>query len=307
MRVVFLGTPEIAVPSLRAIAAAHELVAVFTQPPARRSRRGKPEPSPVGAAAQALGLECHEVESVNSGEALARMQALAPDVIVVVAFGQLLKKAVLNLPRFGCINFHPSLLPRYRGAAPVQRAVLDGVTDSGLTVMRLVRKMDAGPLLLQRPWRMDPALDAAELLEQAGELGAPMLLDVLARLPGIAPREQDELQVCYAPPLTRQDGMLRCSEAALALHNRVRAVQPWPRAEAQLLRTPEVRLIVHRTRAEAGSGQPGEIVGINGDGIAVACAVGVLRITEAQLEGKPARPARDVANGLRLKTGERFR
>lgn len=260
----------------------------------------------MAVAARGLGLECHEVESVNDESALGRIRQLAPEVVVVVAFGQLLKKELLALPTHGCINFHPSLLPRYRGAAPVQRAVLDGVVDSGLTVMRLVRKMDAGPILAQQPWRLDPDLNAAELLEQAGSLGAGMLIDVLARLPEIVPHEQPHAQATFAPPLNRQDGDLHFGHSALSLHNRVRAVQPWPRAHARLMRTPEVRVIVHRTRPEAGQGTPGAITGINKDGIAVACSDGVLRITEAQLEGKPARPARDVANGLRLQVGERF-
>lgn len=308
MRVVFLGTPEIAVPTLRALAPAHDVCAVFTQPAARRSRGGKAESSPVGHAATALGIECHEVESVNAGEPLARMQALKPDVIVVVAFGQLLKPAVLALPRYGCLNFHPSALPKYRGAAPVQRAVLDGVTDSGLTIMRLVKKMDAGPILLQLPWRLDPAKNAQELLAEAGEAGAPMMLEVLSQLEqGITAREQDESQVTFAPPLTKADGELLFSRSAAELHNRIRAVQPWPKAEAWLEREPSVRVLVLRAAVEAGSGEPGTIQGISQEGIRVACAEGVLRLLELQLEGKPPRPARDVANGLRLKTGERFR
>lgn len=308
MRVIFLGTPEIAVPTLRALAASHDVLAVFTQPAARRSRGGKAEPSPVGQAAAALGIECHEVESVSAGQAPARMQALKPDVIVVVAFGQMLKRAVLELPRHGCLNFHPSALPRYRGAAPVQRAVLEGVTDSGLTIMRLVKKMDAGPILLQKPWRLNPDKNAQELLTEAGLAGAPMMLEALARLDtGLTAREQDESQVTFAPPLTKADGELMFSQRATELHNRIRAVQPWPKAEAWLERDPKLRVIVQRSAVEAGSGEPGTIQGISQDGIRVACGDGVLRLLELQLEGKPPRPARDVANGLRLKTGERFR
>src|SRR5690606_22210979 len=164
MRVVFLGTPTIAVPTLRLLAVSPDYrpVCVFTQPPARRSRRGNAEPSPVARASEELGLDCEGCADINEAAVVERIRAAKPDVIVVVAFGQLLKRPLLELARHGCINFHPSMLPHYRGAAPVQRAVVEGVVESGLTVMKLVRKMDAGPILLQQPWRMDPKLNAEE-------------------------------------------------------------------------------------------------------------------------------------------------
>lgn len=287
-------------------------LAVFTQPPARRSRRGAAESSPVGAGAQRLGLPVHEVEAVSSGDALQRLVELKPDVIVVVAFGQMLKNAVLKLPRHGCLNFHPSMLPKYRGAAPVQRAVLEGVVDSGLTIMRLVRKMDAGPILLQRPWRLDPAKNAEELLAEAGELGASLMLDVLSRLEsGITPVEQDESQVSFAPPLEKADGELHFTESATRVVNRIRAVQPWPKAESRLQTDDrsELRVLIHRAELAsfAGSGSSGEILAIDKRGIVVACGEGAVCLTELQLEGKPRKPARDVANGLRLRPGARFR
>ncbi|MCA8911574.1 MAG: methionyl-tRNA formyltransferase [Planctomycetes bacterium] len=314
MRTVFLGTPEIALPTLRAMAAADGFrpLAVFTQPAARRKRRGKEESSPVGAEARALGLPVHEVEAVSKGEPLELLRELQPEVVVVVAFGQILKKAVLELPRHGCLNFHPSMLPAYRGAAPVQRAVLEGVVESGLTVMRLVKKLDAGPILLQRPWHMSEHKNAEELLEEAGELGAPMMLEVLAQLDaGIEERVQDESGVTFAPPLEKTDGVLCFKDSAKMLVNRVRAVQPWPRGECRLLDAErgEVRVLVHRAEVaeNAGSGAPGEVLTINKQGIVVACGEGAVCLNELQLEGKPRKPARDVANGLRLKAGARFK
>jgi methionyl-tRNA formyltransferase len=310
MRVVFLGTPFLAVPALQALANSHDLkpLAVFSQPPARRSRRGKPEPSPVAAAAHELGLPCHEVQSVNEGAALEALQQAKPDVAVVVAFGQILKRVVLNLPRYGCINFHPSLLPAYRGAAPVQRAVMDGVTDSSLSIMRLVRKLDAGPILLQQPWHMGPDKSAEELLQEAGELAPPMLLEVLRALPaGINAREQDSALATYAPPVTKEDSPLDFNQSAVEVHNRVRALQPWPRGETWLLRERPVRVLVHRTSPMRGEGDPGEILGITRDGITVACKAGTcLNLHIIQLDGKPVRAASEVANGLRLKVGERL-
>jgi methionyl-tRNA formyltransferase len=170
--------------------------------------------------------------------------------------------------------------------------------------MRLVKQMDAGPILLQRPWRMDPAKTAAELLAQAGELGAPMVLDVLRRISTITPLPQDESRVTFAPPLTKADGELHFTEPAIRVLNRVRAVQPWPKAQAFLDAT---RVLIHRAEPADGSGSPGEVIAINARGIVVACGDGAVCLLEAQLEGKPARPARDVANGLRLKPGARFR
>ena len=311
MRTVFLGTPEIALPTLRAMSADERFrpLAVFTQPPARRSRRGGAESSPVGVEAKALGLPVHEVEAVSKGDALDELTALKPDVIVVVAFDQILKKAVLELPKHGCLNFHPSMLPKYRGAAPIQRAVLEGVVDSGLTVMRLVKKLDAGPILLQQPWRMDESKTAEELLAEAGELGAPMMLDVLSRIETLQAVEQDDSLVTFAPPLEKSDGELHFANAARDVVNRIRAVQPWPRGETYV-NVPdrgEVRVIVHSAQMADAEGSAGEILSIDKRGIVVGCGAGSVSLSELQLEGKPRKPARDVANGLRLKPGMRFR
>lgn len=290
-------------PTLRALAAAADLrpLAVFTQPAARRSRRGEPESSPVALAARDLGLETHEVESVNEGAALARLTELAPEAIVVVAFGQMLKKAVLNLPVHGCVNLHPSMLPLYRGAAPVQRAVMDGVTESGISVMRLVKKMDAGPILKQEAWQLDPELDAEQLLAQAGQAGARLLPQVLRQIPQLQAIAQDESRVTFAPPLEKHEGALDFGHDARRLRNRVRATQPWPRAWCF---HGSKRIIVHRAALAPGSGTPGTVLAIEKAGIAVACAVGAVLFQTIQLEGKPAMGAFEVANGLRLKVGD---
>lgn len=314
MNSVFFGTPEIAIPTLRALAAEPELrpAAVFTQPPARRSRRGRATSSPVGVAARELGLEVHEAASVNEGEPLERLQALLPQVIVVVGFGQILKRVVLDLPEHGCLNFHPSMLPKYRGAAPVQRAVMDGVHDSGLTVMRLVRKLDAGPILLQKAWQIGSEKTAEELLVEAGELGAPMMLEVLKRLASgeeLLGRKQRKAEATKAPPLLKSEGELDFNLAARAVVDRIRAVQPWPRATAWLaVEGGRRRLIVHRAiLGEPQTGcSPGEIIAVSGQGIVVSCATGAVCLTEVQLEGRPRRPASDLAHGLRLKSGARF-
>lgn len=309
MRLIFLGTPELAVPALRSLASHADFrpTLVFTQPPARRSRRGEAEPTPVAQAAGSLGIEYHAVPDINAAEPLQRMREAKPDAIIVVAFGQFLKRAVLELPRHGCLNFHPSLLPRYRGAAPVQRAVIDGVAESGLSIIRLVRKMDAGPILLQRPWHLDPDKNAAEFLAEAGEAGAGLLLEALRGIGSLEPAAQDDALATFAPPLKKADGEIHFNRPARELHNLVRGVQPWPRAEALLLRDKPVRMLVHRSQPLDERGEPGRVLCVDASGIVVACSAGALCLREVQLEGKPARAARDVANGLRLAAGEQFR
>lgn len=310
-RVVFFGTPAIAVPTLQSLAQSRvlELAAVFTQPAARRSRRGHAEPSEVAHAARALGLETHEVESVNEGETFERLRTLAPDAIAVVSFGQILKKRVLELPPHGCLNFHPSLLPAFRGAAPIQRAVIAGVRTSGLTIMRLVKKLDAGPILAQKPWEIGELLNAEELMAQAAPMGASMMLDMLERLARgeqVAARAQDDAQATLAPPLSKEDGALDFRLPAASLRDLVRGVQPWPRAQATLAGEKPRRLIVHGAQTRDGSGAPGEVVAIDKGGIVVGCGEGALCLTHVQLEGKSLVTGFELANGLRLARGARF-
>lgn len=308
---IFFGTPAIAVPTLRLLVGVPEaqVAAVFTQPPARRSRRAAPESCEVAVEARRLGLETHEVDSVNEGPAFERIAAIGPDVIVVVSFGQILKQRVLNVPRLGCLNFHPSMLPKFRGAAPVQRAVMAGVRTSGLTIMRLVKKLDAGPILMQRPWEIGEVRSAEELMLEAGELGAEMMCDVVARLArgeSLEERPQNDAEATFAPPLTREDGVLDFRRDARALCDQVRGVQPWPRAEA-ILAEGGRRVIVHEARVEAGAGGPGELLGVDRVGLSVACGRDALKLTRVQLEGKSVVSGRELANGLRLSLGVRFK
>lgn len=300
-----------AVASLRALAADPDLrpVGVFTQPAARRSRRGKASHSAVGEAALELGLPLIETPSVNRGEAFEHLTALKPDVIVVVAFGQMLSREVLNLPRHGCLNIHPSALPLYRGAAPVQRAVMDGVRESAISVMRLVREMDAGPILVQEPWPLDESKTAPELLAEAGERGAEIMCATLRRLnegETIPAMEQDHEQATFAAPLTTDDGLLNFDQPATQVRDCIRAVSGWPRGVAWLDREPAVRVLIHAASVAPESGVAGEVIGINKDGFIVACNEQSILVREAQLENKPRRMGRDVANGLRLEIGEKF-
>ncbi len=311
IRIIFFGTPAIAVPTLQSLVQSRELelVAAFTQPAARRSRRGQAEPSEVAQAARALGLETHEVESVNEGAPFERLRELAPDAIAVVSFGQILKKRVLELPRFGCLNFHPSMLPAFRGAAPIQRAVIAGVRTSGLTIMRLVKRLDAGPILSQQPWEIGESLTAEELMAQAAPLGASMMREMLERLARgehVASSAQDDAQATLAPPLSKEDGLLDFRREAVSLRDLVRGVQPWPRAQATLGGDKPRRLIVHRAQVREGSGAPGEVVVIDKGGIVVGCGKDGLCLTHVQLEGKSVVTGFELANGLRLARGAHF-
>lgn len=312
MRLVFFGTPSIALPTLNALAVHPALrpLAVFTQPPARRSRRGDAESCEVAIQGRRLGLEVQEVSTVNEGPAFERLCKLQPEVVVVVSFGQILKRGVLQLPRHGCLNFHPSLLPRYRGAAPVQRAIMAGERTSGLSIMRLVKKLDAGPILLQQAWPLREEADAEALLAEAGELGAPLMVRVLERLEREdlpAAVEQDDALASYAPPLSKDDGRLDFRRPAVALRDLVRGVQPWPRASCQLLMPAGARrVIVHRASSRQGQGRPGRIETMEDEGLVVGCGEGLLCLESVQLEGKAVQPGRALANGLRLKPGDCF-
>lgn len=310
INVIFFGTPVIAVPALRALAALQSVRvnAVFTQPAARRSRRSPAESCEVAVAARELGFETHEVASVNEGEAYNRLAALSPDLIAVVSFGQILKQRVLALPRLGCLNFHPSMLPKFRGAAPIQRAVMAGVRTTGLTIMRLVKKLDAGPILLQRPWEIGGERSAEQLMAEAADLGAQLLCEVVEKLATgeiVPERAQNDAEATFAPPLTRLDGLIDFRREARALCDQVRGVQPWPRAEVTLVEGSK-RVIVHEAWVVDGSGSAGEVMGIDRQGVVVACGAGALRLTRVQLEGKSVVNAHDLANGLRLKPGARF-
>jgi methionyl-tRNA formyltransferase len=311
IRVVFFGTPDIAVPTLRLLAQTPDLrpVAAFTQPAARRSRRGQAEPSEVARAARELGIETHEVASVNEDNAFAKLQALTPDVIVVVSFGQILKKRVLELPRHGCLNFHPSALPKYRGAAPIQRAIMASERVSGLTIMRLVKKLDAGPILAQHPWEIGEVRNSEELMAEAATLGAAMMLEVLSELARgetVAAREQDDSQATLAPPLRKEDGILDFRRDAIALRDLVRGVQPWPRAQTMLAGETPRRVIVHGAEVRDLAGPMGEVVAIDKGGIVIGCGNDALCISQAQLEGKSVVSGFQLANGLRLQRGARF-
>ena len=310
MKLVFCGTPRFAVPTLEAlIAAGHELALVVSQPDRPVGRTQQMTAPPVKETALAAGLEFTQPEKIrNNSEFRARLEAIAPDAIVVVAYGRIIPPWMLALPRLGCINLHASLLPKYRGAAPIQWAVAMGETVTGNTTMLLEEGLDTGPILLQREVSIRPEQTAADLFEVLANNGAPLVIETLASLENgsITPRRQDDARATLAPILTREDGRMEFGErTATELWNRWRGFQPWPGAFTFL---DGKKLIAHCVQVD-GKTAPGEpgIADLSGGHLLVSCARNTwLEITELQMEGKKRMSASEFLRGAGLKLGTRL-
>ncbi len=300
MRIVFMGTPEFAVPSLLALlAAGHQLVAVYTQPDKPKNRGMKLTASPVKAAALEHGIPVCQPKTLRDGTVLKELAAFAPDLIVVAAYGKLLPPAVLELPRLGCVNVHASLLPQYRGAAPINWAVLNGERQTGITVMYMAEQLDAGDIISSRSTSIDPNETAEELYHRLSVLGAELLGETLPAIEsGTAPRTpQDDALATYAPMLSRELSPVDWSRTAGEIHSQVRGLLPWPTATAEL-GGKKVKIfateILDRTTEKA----PGTLLGGDKKGIQVACGGGtVLRLLELQSPGKRRMSAVDFGRG----------
>jgi methionyl-tRNA formyltransferase len=306
LRVLFFGTPAFAVPSLAALAdAGHEIVGVITQPDRPRGRGQKVRPEAVKIAAVARGLDVLQPARLNDPDWLAALRERRPDLGVVAAYGRILPEALLVLPRLGMINVHASLLPRWRGAAPVHRAILAGDRVTGVTIMRVVRQLDAGPMLDRTAVDIDPDETSAELEARLAALGAQRLRDTVARLP-VPEIPQDESLVTYAPRLERGESAIRFDRPALDVHNHIRGLHPWPLASAMLGSN---RIVLRRSQVDRGGdpgAPPGTVIAVDKDAIVVAAAPGAVRILEVQLEGRAPSPVRAFLNGHRVSPGDRF-
>ena len=301
MKIVFAGTPEFAVPALRAAAGKAEVVAVYTQPD-RPSGRGRVlTPSPVKRAAQDMGFPVMQPDTLRAAEVQEALRALKPDLMVVVAYGLLLPQAVLDIPVDGCWNVHASLLPRWRGAAPIQRAIEAGDTETGVCLMRMEKGLDTGPVLLEQRTPIGEQETGGELHDRLAALGAQVLADGLGLLRvGIQPvaRAQPAEGVTYARKLDKAEARLDWREAAPVLANRVRAFNPWPMAEADVAGE---RLRLHAAVALplAHDAAPGTLLAAGRQGIDIACGEGVLRIRTLQRAGGKAITAADWLNARR--------
>jgi methionyl-tRNA formyltransferase len=301
LRIVFAGTPDFAVPSLRAAAQRNEVVAAYTQPDRPAGRGRALQPSPVKREALQRGIPVLQPESLKSALSRDALRALQPDLMVVVAYGLILPQAILDIPRMGCWNVHASLLPRWRGAAPIQRAIEAGDDDTGVCLMQMEKGLDTGPVLLSQRLAIGASETAGQLHDRLAALGAQTLADGLGLLrAGMRPvaQPQPTAGVTYAHKLDKSEARLDWSQPAEVLARKVRAFNPWPMAEATVAGE---RLRVHDAIALPGAcaGEPGRVASATRDGIDVACGDGVLRIRVLQREGGRAITAADFVNARR--------
>ncbi len=314
MRLVFMGTPDFAVPSLEALAAAgHQIAGVVTRPDRpRRHGAAQPEASPVGALAAARGWAILRPTTLKDSSAQAAIEALAPEAIVVVAFGQLLPPAVLEQPPYGSVNLHASILPRWRGAAPIARAMMAGETATGLSTMRVERGLDTGPVYATVSCDIDPEETAGELTGRMAHLGAALLVATIEALGAgtIEARPQDESGATWAPPLTRAEASIDWGCRAEVLAARIRGLNPWPMAETGLRggRLHLLRAVAEPTSPPAAADvAPGTVVESAGQRLIVACGGGTrLRLLELRRPGRRGLTAREAINGRLVGDGDRF-
>src|SRR5437016_106844 len=306
MRLVFMGTPSFAVPTLeRMVAAGSQVLAVVTQPDRPRGRGQNAAAAPVKQAARRLGLEVYQPERVRSPEALEFLRALAPDAMVVVGYGQIIPQSLIDLAPLGIVNVHASLLPKYRGAGPVQWAILNGETRTGVTTMQIDAGLDTGDMLLKAETAIGPDENAIELGQRLAEIGADLLVKTLDGLAAgnIAAEKQDSSAATWAPMLKKEDGLIDWRQPAAAIHNRVRGLQPWPGAQTSF-RGQTLHVWKSRVAAKSAGIGAGEIIGLRP--LVVSCGDGAIELLDVQLEGRKRISAADFVNGQRLTANDRL-
>lgn len=297
MRLAFFGTPEFAVPTLEALAREHDVALVVAQPDKPAGRGMKLQAPAVVLKARELGLPVAQPPKIRNEEFLSSIRAVAPEVGIVVAYGKILPAALLEIPARGFLNIHGSILPRYRGAAPIQRAIENGDATTGVTIMRVDEELDHGPMLRVATTDIDPDERTPALARRLSRIGAEALLEVLRYWPEEVP--QDHASATIAPKIEKSEGAVTFDEPASTIYNRFRAFDPWPGITFGELKLTDMRL-------GEGSAPPRTILAIDDGGVTVAAGDGALRILEMQRPGKPRTPAAVVARGLGWKTGERI-
>jgi len=317
MRIIFMGSPELASFALEALLndAQNEIVCVVTQPDSPQGRNLKVRSCPVRVAALARELKMLTPANINTEESLLQLGEFFPDLIVVVAYGQILRGSVLDLPRFGCVNLHASLLPKYRGAAPIQWAIANGESVTGVTTMYMDEGMDTGDIIAQESVSIGPHDTAGVMHGKLAEVGAKLLCRTVAdiRRGSVSRVPQDDAMATFASKLKKQDGRINWTRAAEAIHNRVRGFNPWPCCFCEIpsmgsrggkMGKAGALLRVFRSSVEEGSGGAGEVLSVDGEGPLVACGEGAVRLMEVQPEGRKIMSGSAYINGSSLRVGD---
>jgi methionyl-tRNA formyltransferase len=308
MRIVFMGTPQAAVPTLRrCVADGHEIVAVWTQPDRPAGRGNKISISPVKEFALAHGLTVQQPQRIKNDEAKQLFASHDADLAVVVAYGRILPEEFLRAPARGCINVHFSLLPRYRGAAPANWAIVNGDNETGVTTMFIEPTLDTGPILLQRATEIGATETAPELMQRLSEIGAELLSETLSRLDEITPRPQDHDRATFAPIIRKEDGIVDWTTRATAIEHRVRGLQPWPNAYTSFHARGLTIWRAETVESASPYAEPGEVISAHRDDLIVQCGEATaLRLLEVQPESRKRMSAREFLAGKQLKVGDRL-
>ncbi|MCA0918836.1 methionyl-tRNA formyltransferase [Pseudooceanicola nanhaiensis] len=302
MRIIFMGTPDFSVPVLEALVeAGHEIAAVYCQPPRRAGRGKKETPTPVHARAAELGLEVRHPVRLKGAEEQAEFAALQADVAVVVAYGLILPQAVLDAPRLGCLNIHASLLPRWRGAAPIHRAIMAGDAETGVCIMQMEAGLDTGPVLLRKAVQIGTEETTAELHDRLSALGAGAILEALDQIDSLTPEVQPEEGVTYASKIDKAEARIDWTRDAVEIDRLIRGLSPFPGAWCEW---EGERLKLLASRAAQGSGTPGTVLSASDAGLVVACGTGAVAVTRAQRAGREAQEIGEFLRGSQIKSGE---
>ncbi|WP_090062925.1 methionyl-tRNA formyltransferase [Celeribacter neptunius] len=300
MRVIFMGSPEFSVPVLDALVeAGHEIACVYCQPPRPAGRGKKDRPTPVQARAEELGLPVRHPKNFKDPADVVEFEALEADIAVVVAYGLLLPQSILDAPKHGCLNIHASLLPRWRGAAPIHRAILEGDVMSGVCIMQMEAGLDTGPVLLRQETEITAEDTTATLHDRLSEMGAEAIVTTLDVLNRLAPEAQPDEGVTYAKKIDKAEARIDWTRPAAEIDRQIRGLSPFPGAWATLNGE---RIKFHMSRVTDGKGAPGEVIGT----FTIACGEGAVEILTAQREGKRAMPVVEILKGLELPEGSRF-
>ena len=306
MRLVFMGTPDFAVPALRTLAASrHEVVGVVTQPDKPKGRGKHLQAPPVKEAAQELGIPVYQPEKVREQSFVEQLSELRPDAIIVAAFGQLIPKTILDMPKYGCLNIHASLLPRYRGASPIQWAILNGDEKTGVTIMRMEEGLDTGAIYLQKEYPLDGTETGGSLFDALSELGGPLMLEALDKLEAgtLIAVPQDEEKACYVRMLKKELGKINWNADGRQIERYIRGLNPWPTAytswSGKTLKLWKAEWVKEDTECA-----PGTVTAIEKNGFLVQTGAGQLRVTELQLEGKKRMDAGAFLRGVTMQAGD---